>query len=885
MQDKIHVLPVRKIEEPERASRYNLPAPLTSLIGREHEVAAACALLRRPEVRLLTLSGTGGVGKTRLALEVATELRDDFADGVCFVSLAPICDPDLVLPTLAQTFDLKEIPDWVPLEHLKASLREKQLLLLLDNFEQVIAAAPLMVELLQACSELKMLVTSRVRLHVSGEYEFPVQPLAVPDPKHLQEHDTLIEYAAVALFVQRAQAIKPDFQLTAGNAQAIAESCLRLDGLPLAIELATARIKLLSPQALLARLSQRLQVLTGGVQDAPVRQQTLRNTIAWSYDLLDAQEQRLFRQTSVFMGGCTLKAIEAICTALDDGEGATPVLDAISSLIDKSLLQQAEQEGEEPRLGMLETIREYGLEMLAASGELDPTRHAHATYYLRLAEQVAPILRRPEQTVLLERLEQEHQNLRAVMQWWLEQGEHGTAREPALRLGRALREFWHVRGHYREGRSFLEQALAGSEGAAALVRAKALAAAASLADAQSDDARLEVLAQESLALYRQLGVRDGIANALCMLGTVAWRKRGDFRAARALFEESVKLFKEAGDQQGTAWALWMLADTISNQGEHTRGLALYEECLALFRALGNKRGIAMSLCLSAQWIFVCQGDKQTVRARLEASLALFKELGDQMGIALCLWFSGWAMHQDDPATAQTLLEESVKLFREIGVRFCLAGALGSLGQVAVRHGDLAAARAHFEESLEVVRAQEDRYYTAFGLEGLAEVAAAQGHPAWAARLWGAAETLREGMGIPALPVHLPVERAVYEQAVASLRMQLGERAFAAAWAEGRSMTPEQAVAAQGQAVASGPSPAERPSTPPAKASSAYPAGLTAREVEVLRLVAGGLNNAQIAEQLVISPRTVNGHLSTIYSKLQVSSRSAATRYAIEQHLA
>jgi tetratricopeptide (TPR) repeat protein len=508
----------------------------------------------------------------------------------------------------------------------------------------------------------------------------------------------------------------------------------------------------------------------------PARQQTLRNTIAWSYHLLDAQEQHLFRQASVFVDGCTLKAIEAICAALDDCEGATPVLDAVSSLIDKSLLQQTEQERDEPRLVMLETLREYGLQALAASGELDPARHAHATYYLRLAEQVAPILRGPEQTVLLEQLEQDHQNLRAALQWWLEQGERGTTREPALRLCGALRHFWIVRGHYHEGRGFLEQALAGSEGVAALVRAQALAAAANLACEQSDDARLEVLAQESLALYRQLGAIEGIADALWMLGTVAWRKRGDFRAARALYEESVKLFKEAGHQQGTAWVLWMLANAVSNQGEYARGQALYEESLALFRALGNKRGMAWSLSHSALWILICQGDKQTVHARLEASQALSKELGDQVGIATCLWFSGLdELCQGASATAQALLEESVKLFRELGDRWCLACALTSLGKVAVSQGDLAAARAHFEESLEVARAEEDQYNTAFGLESLAEVTAAQGHLAWAARLWGAAETLREVMGIPALPVQKPVEQAAYEHAVASTRMQLGER--------------------------------------------------------------------------------------------------------------
>src|SRR5437588_809855 len=375
----------------------NLPVQFTPLIGREQEVAAVQNLLHRENVRLVTLTGPGGTGKTRLGLQVAAELCDLFPDGVYFVNLALINDPAFVVPAIAQTLGLRQVAGQFLLERLKGELQQKQLLLVLDNFEQIVSAAPQLVDLLAACPSLKLLVTSREVLRVRSEHEFAVPPLAVPDPLHLPELAVVSHYAAVALFTQRAQAINPAFQVTPANARTIAEICVRLDGLPLAIELAAARVKLFPPQALLARLDQRLQVLTSGTRDAPVRQQSLRNTIAWSYDLLNAEEQRLFRRLSAFVGGCTLQAIEAVCVALDKSNEAGRVLDGVASLIDKSLLQQTEQEGEEPRLVMLETIREYGLEALETSGEMEAARLAHAAYYLRLSQQAEPKLEGAQQ--------------------------------------------------------------------------------------------------------------------------------------------------------------------------------------------------------------------------------------------------------------------------------------------------------------------------------------------------------------------------------------------------------------------------------------------------------------------------------------------------------
>jgi predicted ATPase/DNA-binding CsgD family transcriptional regulator len=855
---------------------HNLPAQLTPLIGREQEVAAVCALLRRPEGRLVTLTGTGGVGKTRLGLEVAADLLDDFPDGVCFVPLAPISDSDLVIPTIAQALGIQEAGEQLLLELLQAHLRDKHLLLLLDNFEQVLAAASGLSGLLADCPELKMLVTSRSVLHIRGEHEFPVPPLALPDLTHLPGSEALSQYAAVTLFLQCAQAAKPDFQMTPANTRAIAEICVRLDGLPLAIELAAARVKLLPPQALLTRLGHPLQVLTSVARDVPARQQTLRNTLAWSYDLLDAEEQRLFRRLSVFVGGCTLEAVEGLSTAL--GEMPASVLDGVASLMDKSLLRQMEQEGEEPRLLMLATIREYGLEALAASGEIESTRRAHAAYYLALAEQAELELGGPQQGAWLDRLEREHDNLRAALQWTVEQGETQHSMEMALRLGGALRRFWWTLGHWSEGRSFLERALAmevslADTGIDASVRAKALLAAANLAFYQSDYDRAEPLFQESLTLYRELEDQPGIAFALSMLGSVAWTK-GDMAAARTLTEEALAISRQVDDMERIASSLFILGLISSSQGEYARARALFEESIASNRALGNKRGIAHSLSQLAQVLFVSQASQARISPLLEECLALSQEVGYKEGIAAYYCVSGQlALSQRDLVTARSLAEKSVALYREIGHRHGTVNSLSLLGGVFATEGDYAAAQTLFEQSLAISCESSEKWVAAINLVVLGEVVAAQRQLAWAAQLWGASETLRDAFGVP-IPLAM---RADYERSVSTARVHLGERAFAAAWAQGRAMTPEQAVAAQGQKPAP---PTTTTMTPPT-----YPAGLTGREVEVLRLLAGGLTDLQIAEKLILSPRTVHAHISSIYSKLGVTSRSVATRYAIEHRLA
>jgi predicted ATPase/DNA-binding CsgD family transcriptional regulator len=838
-------------------TRIALPTYLTSLLGREQEVQAVSVLLERHEVRLVTLTGPGGVGKTRLAVQVASHLQDTFADGVCFVSLASISDPDLVFSTLAQALGLLE-PEHTPLlEYLKSSLHEKHLLLLLDNFEQVVSAAPLMGELLLACPAVKALVTSRTSLRLQGEYEFPVVPLALPGLQERPDAHTIAQSAAVTLFVQRASAIKPGFSLGDANAAVIAAICTRLDGLPLAIELAAARSKLLPPEALLAQLQHRLTVLVGGPRDLPARQQTLRGTIAWSYDLLDQAEKILLRRLAVFVGGCTLEATETVCNAGRDLEIDT--LDGVARLVDKSVLRQEEQADSEPRLLMLETIREYALERLAESGEAEALRRQHVAYFLKLAEESEPKMLSAVQATWYRRLEVEHDNLRAALRWTLENGEA----EIGLRLAGALYGFWRSCNHLREGRSWLEQVLA------------------------------QPGAQEHTAAR---------AKALLSAGTMAFL-HGDFPAARHLLEESITIGREVGPagRRTLALALAILGHVILVQGDPTTARELAREGLRLFQEVGEAWGIALALFYLGKGA-VELGDLATARSLLEESAALFQASGDRQRLALPVDMLGMvALRQGDYGAARTQFQEALAVAREMGDAQFIADALIHLGTVALRMGDYHGSEALYQQSLALNRAQGYKDGIAEDLAGLAAVASLLGQPKWAARLCGAVEALREANNIKLSALR----RAEYDRIVGRIRAQLGHAAFAQAWALGHGMPLEQAIAfavemkdalptGTAQQASHEEAPSDLPSgilfqpSPPLSprhATKQQFGGLTSRECEVARLVAQGKSNRAIAEELVVGVSTVEAHITHIFTKLGFSSRSQLAAWTVDKGLA
>lgn len=719
----------------------HLPVQLTSFIGREKEVAEVKRLLSKE--RIVTLTGPGGTGKTRLAVQVAGEMIEQFQDGIFFVGLTPTTDSGHVPSTIAQSLGITESPRQSIVESLKEYLRSKSLLLLLDNFEQVISAAPLVADLVVECSQLKILVTSREGLHISGEHEYPVPPLALPNLEKLPPLESLTQYAAIELFIQRALAVKPDFQITDKTAKSVAEICYRLDGLPLAIELAAARVKLLPPQAMLPRLENRLEFLTGGARDLPVRHQTLRNTIAWSYDLLNENEQRLFRRLSVFVGGCTIAAVE---TVAGDNPISASILDSLGSLLDKSLLRETDGLNDEPRFILLEMLREFGMEQLEASGEQDIIRRRHADFFLALAGQAEAGLGNVEQVHWMNLMEQEHDNLRAALEWSKTAEEGG---EICLRLASTLGLFWEARGYLSEGRErlanvLLSETTQGRTGARAIL----LTRAAELAYRQSDYPATESFARESLEIYREVGDRQGIASALIKLGNAA-TEVGNYSTAAESLEEALMIWRERGDMHGTARALISLGWTALRSGDYDLANQRLEEALAISREFEDIRSIGFELSGLGE-VAMRQGDNLRATQLIEESLELRKQLGNKWGVAVSLGILGWiAMHEENWTLAVARLDESLEVRQEIG----------------------------------------DKSGIAWCIERFAEIAMGMGQFEKAACLFGAAAGLRASIG----SVIDPVDRSDVESRHEFLRSELGEERFAINWDEGYALTLEQAL--------------------------------------------------------------------------------------------
>ena len=760
--------------------RHNVPPQPTPFIGRRAEVSRVVELVKQPEVRLLTLTGVGGVGKTRLAQEVASELLENFADGVWFVDLAPLHDPALVRQSIARALDVHEEAGRPLAEVLTEFIAPRHLLFVLDNFEHLLAAAAVVTELLAASPTSKAMITSRAPLRLRGEREFPVLPLQ-------------LESEAVQLFVARAEAAQPSFALTPETLPAVVEICRRLDGLPLAIELAAARVRILPPKQLLARLDDRLRILTGGPREAPTRQQTLRQTISWSHDLLLPDEQTLFRRLAVFGGHPTLDAVEAVGRELETSRNrvdpSLDILDLLTSFVEKSLIHQADAADGDPRFGLLQTVRDFGLEQLAASGEDVQVRDVHARYFAQELAQALPELYGPEQREWLDRCEADRDDLRDALRWLLDRREI----EDALHVVDALWRFWLLRGYYSEGSDALAQVLDASSTATPLARTRALIGAGALAGAKGEHERALTLLEEALSLAEDGGDDLMMARAHSAIAAIAL-DLGDFDRATHHHKAAVPLYRQAGFPTGTAQALIGLGTLAAYQEHDEQAVHLFNEAIALFRSLGDDWGVAAAKANLGQLAFA-QGNFAGADAHSAEALDIFRRLGDPANTAMLSANLGEvALYQGQLQRSATLSAEGLALAREIGDKRAVAISLVTFAEVEIARGNTTHAKELLRDTLLVNQEIDDKEGIARGLEVFAALAAASGEPSNAVQALGAAGSLRDAIGATLHPVYLP-ER---DRILADARGKLEPAEFEHAWASGHSLTVAAAIVAAGE---------------------------------------------------------------------------------------
>jgi predicted ATPase/DNA-binding CsgD family transcriptional regulator len=817
---------MRALADAEREPRI-LPLPRTSIVGRERERAQARKLLLDEGVPLLTLTGPAGVGKTRLALAVAADVAPEFADDVVFVDFAPVTDPRFVAPTIAATLGVPALHDDAVIEALVAHLRPRQTLLILDNCEHLLlATAELSAELLLACPALQILATSRAPLRVRGEHVMPVFPLEsrAGDAAAVAE---VMQIPAVTLFWQRAHAADSTFTVTPDNAKTIAALCRELDGLPLAIELVAARSALLTPAEMLARIDRRLDLLGGGSRDAPARQRTLRSALAWSHDLLEPEARVLFARLGAFSGGWTIEAAEAVAGA------ERGVLDALAALVDQSLVQRVARPGREPRFSMLETIREFALERLAASGEETAIRDAHAVHFLDMVEAASPHPSRPPSPIWIERLHADHANLRAASAWLRQRGRA----EHALRLASRLVHVWRAKGRLAEGRTTLEGLIA-----------------------EEADVSPAVLAA-----------------AMSGIGTLAWAQ-GDVVPAAAWHERALALFERSGDDLGAAFTLNNLGIQIRLQGDPERAERLVRESLGRYETCGDAWGVWLAHAnLGAHHLDL--GDLDAAERQLSNCLPFLQQLEDRYLQACTVVNLGEALvRQGRDARAEERLGEALALWRSMDDRMGIAYTLAMLGTVAQRQHRPAEASASYAEALAINRDLNDRIGIAQGLERLAGIAAATGRPERAARLFGAADALRYEIGAPLQPA----EQIDRDTAMATVQLALGAEATTEAWHDGRALTISRAVAEASDIPAEmcGDETANPVAVTTRGVAAADLSMLTRREREVLALLARRLTDTEIGERLYISPRTASTHVASILAKLGAANRRDAAAAAV-----